>query len=442
MRESEQIEFKKTTSELNEAMHSIVAILNKHKKGELYFGLRNDGTPSKFQINDSTIRDVSQKIYEAIKPRIFPTIEIVQIYNVDVIKVAFSGDAIPYSAFGKYYIRTADEDREITPEILRKLMMDKMLEQRWEDRESLDTINDIDDETVTTFKKEALNCGRLVDYKGTNVELLEKLNLISKDKLNNAGRMLFSKNKPIVLKMAVFATSEKITFLDIKREEGNIFQLIDKAMKYLVGNLRWRVSLDTDNIHRKETPEIPIEALREIVINSFVHAQYDVPIQHEIDIFSNRVVITNPGSFANKYDPEDFAKANLSSFLRNEKIAKVLYLCKDIETFGSGFNKIYSLCKEAKIKLGYEKYDELFNFIFYREDRNASLNDEKNNILNENEKIILSLLKKDNDLTTKKISEIINKSSRNVQRTLDSLKNKGLIQRVGSNKKGYWKVNM
>ena len=57
-------------------------------------------------------------------------------------------------------------------------------------------------------------------------------------------------------------------------------------------------------------------------------------------------------------------------------------------------------------------------------------------------KIILSLLKKDNDLTTKRISEIINKSSRNVQRTLDSLKNKGLIQRVGSNKKGYWKVNM
>ena len=67
--------------------------------------------------------------------------------------------------------------------------------------------------------------------------------------------------------------------------------------------------------------------------------------------------------FANDYDPEDFAMSNMNSFLRNEKIAKVLYLCKDVESFGTGFNKIYSLCKKANVKLGYNKYDEYFNFI-------------------------------------------------------------------------------
>ena len=440
MKENERIEFKKSTSEINEAMNSISAILNKHRSGIIYFGLKNDGTPFKFQINESTIRDVSRKIFEVIKPQIFPIIEVINIEGIEVIKVEFSGDDIPYSSFGKYYIRTADEDRELTPQALRKIMINKEYEENWEEKISVETIDDIDELTLEKFRKKASNCGRLIDLEYSNVELLKKLNLIANGKLNNAGRLLFSKNNPIVLKMAVFATNEKKTFLDLTRVEGNIFQLIDKAMKYLVENLRWRVEMSDDNIHRNEIPEIPIEALREIVVNSFTHARYDIQIQHEIDIFSDRVVVTNPGSFANDYDPEDFAMSNMNSFLRNEKIAKVLYLCKDVESFGTGFNKIYSLCKKANVKLGYNKYDEYFNFIFYREDRNVVTNVVTNVVLNDNEKHILELLRNDNFLTASKISEMINQSSRNIQRIMDSLRNKGLIERIGSNKSGYWNV--
>ncbi|MBI4981459.1 ATP-dependent DNA helicase, partial [Candidatus Woesearchaeota archaeon] len=43
MRESETLELKKSTSELKEAIISIVSILNKHQKGELYFGIGRDG---------------------------------------------------------------------------------------------------------------------------------------------------------------------------------------------------------------------------------------------------------------------------------------------------------------------------------------------------------------------------------------------------------------
>ena len=50
MIENETREFKKTTGEINEGVVSIVSILNKHKKGELYFGIKNDGTPLKLQI--------------------------------------------------------------------------------------------------------------------------------------------------------------------------------------------------------------------------------------------------------------------------------------------------------------------------------------------------------------------------------------------------------
>ena len=38
--ETEQIEFKKSTGEMKEAVISIAAILNKHGKGDLYFGVK------------------------------------------------------------------------------------------------------------------------------------------------------------------------------------------------------------------------------------------------------------------------------------------------------------------------------------------------------------------------------------------------------------------
>ena len=33
-----------------------------------------------------------------------------------------------------------------------------------------------------------------------------------------------------------------------------------------------------DGIHRKEVPEIPIDAIREAVSNSFAHARYDLSV--------------------------------------------------------------------------------------------------------------------------------------------------------------------
>ena len=72
MIENETREFKKTTGEINEGVVSIISILNKHKNGELYFGIKNDGTPFKLEITDSSLRDISRAVYESIEPKISP----------------------------------------------------------------------------------------------------------------------------------------------------------------------------------------------------------------------------------------------------------------------------------------------------------------------------------------------------------------------------------
>ncbi len=440
-REDEFNEFKKSTGELNEAVISISAILNKHGHGTIYFGLKNNGDPFPLTINDSTLRDVSRKIFEGIRPQIFPTIKTDIIEGVEVITVEFEGNEPPYSAFGKYYIRTADEDRELLPGELRKIMIGKEYEENWENHSSNETVSDIDEETLHKFYLSATECGRLPDFGNDKEQLLAKLGLLNGNHLTNAGKYLFSANKPIVLKMAVFATDHKTTFLDMVREEGNIFQLINVAMNYIIRNIRWSVGLSEDGLHRTETPEVPIEALREAVINSFAHARYDGSVQHEIDVFSNRISITNPGSFANSFEPVDFMERDLHSYLRNEVIAKTLYLCKDVETFGSGLKKIYSLCDASNVMINYINDDTHFTFEFSRVDRNTASQDGMvNDTITELEASVLSWLNDSPYLTIADLVEKSGKSARTINRVLGSLKKKGLVQRVGSNKTGHWKV--
>ena len=153
----------------------------------------------------------------------------------------------------------------------------------------------------------------------------------------------------------------------------------------------------------------------------------------------------NPGSFANEYRPEDFATRDLHSFLRNEAIAKILYLCKDVETFGSGLRKIYTLCDLSSISINYINENNYFTIEFSRIDRNImpdsdTINGTINGTITDLENNILKEMKSNKNITVKELSIVTNKSIRSINRAILSLKNKKIIERVGPNKTGYWKT--
>ena len=56
------------------------------------------------------------------------------------------------------------------------------------------------------------------------------------------------------------------------------------------------------------------------------------------------------------------------------------------------------------------------------------------------EKIILSEIEANPNLSTRLLSETLNIPFRSVQRYISNLREKGFIDRVGANKNGYWKV--
>lgn len=124
-KESETIELKKSTSELKEAIISIVAILNKHQQGELYFGINNRGEIIGQDVSDKTLRDISKVISDNIEPKIFPNIMPKRIKGKYCIYIKFEGSEIPYFAYGRAYIRVATENRQLSAKELEKIILKK-----------------------------------------------------------------------------------------------------------------------------------------------------------------------------------------------------------------------------------------------------------------------------------------------------------------------------
>lgn len=297
-RETETLEFKKSTGELKEGIISIGAILNKHQKGELYFGVRPDGTPIGQEISEKTLRDISQAISNHIEPQIFPEIQTVRIDGKECILVRFEGYNTPYFAYDVARIRVADEDKVLSQqELVAYLRKQDGAEDAWERRVSNFLVEQVDGKLVELYIERGHEAKRIEFEYADKTSALNKLLLTEGEHLLNAGMVLFCESMYAELQMAIFAGTERLTFLDIQRHRGTVFELVALAEKYIMSNIHWRVHFD-GSLQRKEIPEIPADAIREALINSFCHKDYGACQSNEVAIYKDRVEIYNPGSFA------------------------------------------------------------------------------------------------------------------------------------------------
>lgn len=438
-RETETLEFKKSTSELKEGVISLGSMLNKHNYGLLYFGIKNDGKVVGQMIGTSTTSDISKAIKDNLKPRITPSIEIVQEEGIDVIRVEVRGEDTPYSSYGRYYIRSDDEDLLMTNTQLEAYFLNKNYDySRWE-KESTDyTIDDVDEDLLIRYVNEGNESGRINFLFRDTKTTLTKLELLNGDHLNNAGYYLFSDKKPLLLKLAMYPTDERISFSDMKQFKGNIFECIDEAIKYVTNNIRWRAEIK--GMTRVEIPEVPVEAFREIIVNSFAHMKINPASSNEIYITPTKIHIYNPGPLVPGTDPKMFASGEQGSMIRNPLIATVLYYNKTIDAFGTGFERVFRICKDIDYRYNSNQFGFTFEFIRPTDDMiNETINDMIYDKLTNDERVILELLRKNGRRYTKQaMGDVIGKSLSTVNRVIRSLTEKGLIERVGSNKTGYW----
>ena len=323
------------------------------------------------------------------------------------------------------------------------------------------TTNQVDKKSVQSFWRHAISIGRIPKGKYSSLVVLKKFGLIDEDNLTNAGEILFGNTRPVTLKMGIFATDEKLNILDMQMIDDNIYNLVGIAEEYIFKNMRWRAHISKGE--REEIPEIPLAVIREVLANSFAHAMYNGRTNHEICIYPNKITIYSPGEYASKYTPEEYIEGNAESEIRNYTISKILYLNGTIEQFGSGFKRIYHLCKSAGIGCSYENAKNGFRFAIHRPVINSSdiivaNNDTKNvtsnseNVTSNTENVtsyddlgktelaVLEILMKKERLSREEISDMLCKTVRTVQRALNSLRDKGYIERIGAKQYLTWGI--
>lgn len=104
---------------------------------------------------------------------------------------------------------------------------------------------------------------------------------------------------------------EESRFLDNKRIEGTIMELLEGALAFCRRNMKTRTIIDPETGERRDQTEYPLTAIREAILNAIIHRDYSLytegtPIQ--INFFSNRLEIHSPGTLYGPITVEQLGK--------------------------------------------------------------------------------------------------------------------------------------
>jgi ATP-dependent DNA helicase RecG len=124
-------------------------------------------------------------------------------------------------------------------------------------------------------------------------------------------------------------------FLDNKRFEGSIDQMIEDAMSFVRRNTRTRVLVDEGQ--RTDISEYPENAVREVITNSLMHRDYG-PYSNgtptRLILFSDRLECWNPGGVYGGQSVDDLGYANVQT--RNPTLVSILEILDVAENRHSG----------------------------------------------------------------------------------------------------------
>ncbi len=440
-KETEQVEFEETTAELKAGVISVASILNKHGSGDLYFGVKNNGDVIGQDISSSTIRDVSQAIRSNVKPPVYPVIEEQQYDGRHVVHVKFEGRHRPYLAYGLPRIRVGDEDVQMDQEMYHEMLKER--ENRtdsWETKLSKYKIEDIDTKVFDRYLRQAKSAGRIAFDTNSPREVMAKLGLVVGDVLINAGAALFVNSGINELQYARFATDERLTINDMKRDTGPILTLVDNAVVYVANAMEWRVEID-GNVERREHPEIPVDAIREAVINAFAHRIIESMQAVDVAVYKSYVDITSPGKFPDSVTPEQFITEPLTPIRRNPMITRTLYYSKDMESFATGLKRIHKACADTGVKVEFLKREYAFTVRFYRHcgegwEKEDNIQRDAGSLVYKRAKL-KNLIRQNPKITREQMAVAMGMSLRSIQRLLKGMDD---VYFTGGGRNGSWKI--
>ncbi|MFN6193525.1 MAG: ATP-binding protein, partial [Planctomycetota bacterium] len=352
------LECKRSTGEMREAMQTVCAFLN-GGGGIVAIGVRPDGTIEGQQVADQTLRDLAEA-FDRFEPPCRVPFERLRLANrreVLLLVVQPTAEAIPFTYEGRPWKRVGSTTRKMSQEEYEQLLLERAhSRRRWENQVADEvTIQDIDRDEVFRIVGIAASLGRIRGPVGRNLPgVLDRLGLRKDGKLLRAAVVLFGKTflpdyPQCELRLARFRGTDKEEFLDQRSVRGPAFQLLEEAEIFCQRHFPMPAKMVSGQMRRQEKPLIPIDALREILVNALIHRDYTIAGGAvSLAIFDDRVEVWSAGGFPRGITPESLSQEHLS-VPRNPILADVFHRTGLIERWGRGTNRVVAMCKDAGI---------------------------------------------------------------------------------------------
>ena len=431
MKENQYTEFKESWHD--EYVRYISAFCNADG-GSLYIGINDSGEVIGLQYPEKLIEKLPNFI--AQKTGIMPLIHLKEKEGKEYLEIIVQPSAMPISVHGRYYIRSGSVTSELQGNQLNMFLSAKM-GLTWESViEEGFSETDIDLETVERFKILARDRVPSIEQETNLLALMRRLNLLSGEKFKRAAVVLFGKNvqKYVLqarIKIGKFLSDTEVLTTDIV--EGNLIQQVDRVLeilrtKYLLSYISY------EGIHRREKLVYPYDALREALLNAIIHREYFVSSEIQIRVYEDKLIIGNEARLQD-ITVEDLSKSHPSRPY-NKLIADVFYKAGFIESWGRGTQRIIDECITEGLPIPVYEYKMGFLYLIFSNERV----NERVNELSETEKKVYLILKEKPNIIQKQLAQEMNYTEQYIRKIIKVLKDKEMIERIGSDKNGYWKT--
>jgi predicted HTH transcriptional regulator len=233
------------------------------------------------------------------------------------------------------------------------------------------TLKDIDVEVLKKFIRRAQAKRNFPFDESEYLDVLLHLNLMEEGRLTNAALLLFGKQpqKFVItscVKCCQFYGNETVRPIpSLHIYEGTLFELVDKTASFVMSRIDATVSGRDTSVLADVTPEIPLQAVTEAVVNAICHRDYTSNGSVQVMLYKNRLEIWNPGQLPYGLTPA-LLKTKHKSLPLNPLIARPLYLYGSIEQVGTGTEMLVKKCVEQGLRAPDFESNTDFTVTFWR----------------------------------------------------------------------------
>ena len=365
--ESNSLEIKSAREGCPKIYDTLSSFSNQSGGGTIVFGI-DETDFSVCGVYDAA--DIQKKIMEQsiqMEPEVRPlcTVAVVDgktVVSAEIQEIDSFQKPCFYKGVGRLkgsYVRVGDGDRRMTEyevysfEAFRQKIQDEL--RTIDDAE----LSEIDTNSMTKYlimlKDKKPNLSAL-----SNEKIKSLQGFVKNGKPTLAGIMLFSEYPqafyPQLCVTAVSVPGTEISmvgsvgerFLDNRRIDGTITQMLDQTLFFIRQNTRVKTIIDPNTGTRNDKPDYPVIAVRELLLNALIHRDYSIhtdsaPIT--VRIFYDRIEIENPGGLYGRMTLDQLGK--VSADTRNPFLANALEVMEITENRFSGIPTVIAAMREA-----------------------------------------------------------------------------------------------